>query len=170
MPSNLDNLHKTLRSRFWEIVLCYDSGKPIPRVIHKQFDSLLEEYKALALKTFKDEYDSLSLQYQDTLRLLQEAEDTLGDCLASSPDELRRALNKNIQRLVRTHNNLMDKIHKSEDRYEKELERIQALLPTCPHCEDIREEELEQMQSEEYDRVHEDCEDCEDYDDDDPYG
>jgi hypothetical protein len=128
------------------MILCYHRGTPIPRVIHKQFDSLLEEYKTLALKTFKDEYDALKLQREDTLRLLQEAEETLEDCLASCPDILRWGLNENIKKLVRICNNLMDAMHKSEDRYEKELERIQALLPKCPHCEDIKEEELEQMQ------------------------
>jgi recombinational DNA repair protein RecR len=82
--------------------------------------------------------------------LLQEAEETLEDCLASRPDELRQALNENLKQYLRRCNHLMDKMHKSDDRYEKELERIQALLPTCPHCEDIKEEELEQMRANYY--------------------
>lgn len=167
MSYNLRNLYQTLRSRFKELILCYDGWKPIPSILHKQFDSLLEEYKALALKTFKDEYDALNLQHEDTLRLLREAEETLEDCLASCPDIIRRTLNENIKRHIRTCNELMDAMHKSEDRYEKEFERVQALLPTCPHCEDIREEELEQMRLEEYRRMQEEsCEDCEDCEDD----
>ena len=145
MTSELRNIYHTLWSRFKELIVCYDTWKPIPRILHKQFKTLVEEYKVLALKTFKDEYDSLSLQYEHALKLYREAEELLEDCLASRPDELRRALNENLKQHLRRCNHLIDKMHKSDDRYEKELERIQALLPTCPHCEDIKEEELEQM-------------------------
>ena len=145
MSSNLRNLYQTLWSRCKELILCYDTWKPIPRILHKQFETLVEEYKALALKSFCEEYDSVKLQYEDALKSYREAEELLEDCLASSPDELRRVLNENLKQHLRRCNHLMDKMHKSDDRYEKELERIQALLPTCPHCEDIKEEELEQM-------------------------
>jgi hypothetical protein len=166
MTSELRNIYHTLWSRFKELIVCYDRWKPIPHVLHKQFRSLVEEYETLALKSFREEYDALKLQYEHAHRLYREAEETLEDCLASCPDTLRWNLNENIKRCVKTCNNLMGKMHKSEERYQNELERIHTLLPKCPHCEEIEEEELEQMRLDYYNDTYCDSQ-CNSYEHDD---